>query len=1009
MARRRRRRGIILITTLFFMVLFFMLAFGIYTMSPRNDDRTATRDRTITEAHFACGAGIRHVKEWVAAVTKPPNGLNQIDDLGETWAIGSALTVGTTTIQRTHNDVFSVPAGAHGDGNYAIRALSGLSCPKGRFAGKTGVDFLGFRPDANLTSADYAALKADEANWPVFVPADGNALVVGEYEVYTYLVPSPKAIASAKGVSGDGLKSFLAVSIAYRSGLPILRARCLLKEVSASKYAYRANTADTVNGERVKWVVTDGNSVLFDGPVHTNDTPIIAVPSSYWNAALEYFPSDLVPGPDYKKHPKRAFMNGSLTFSASNATFANSLTPNFDGVAWAGSNYLGSDANRRPYGAGGVTMAAAPAGPDAFDGPVNDRYKRLIEGGRESIRKIPTVPLPADLTILKNAAWGSDTVTGLDTTNANPALWTVDSTQKNGSVQVTTVTRPAYRQSNGATVNAVTRVNNPDNGIFINPESGTMKAAGGIAVKGDTKNMFLEVTDSNGNRVTSGLDSTALADANGSYSTAGNPTLRVQSTIDSYDSNSGSPITTYTANGSSTGTWNPTQNAVYHPTQNGTFQATQNGVYHATVNGVWHATVAGTWHATVNGVHHEPTGSGSGTGYWDPTQNGYWGPATQNGYWNPNTANAYWDATVPAGTVGYQAAYTTPTQNGYTSGGGVTQYTAAGTIMDPFKYKAQDWVTDVKNIPITIPTVMPLPTGAQADAWKKGVGGELATGDPNGISTHQADLMGNTPGAANTKGITSVYLHTTSGDTAGSLLSSPFPVPTGKIVVYKQSRSDANRLDVFVLDNPKVASIPTAPGTPVSQKNPPGLNGAVYGTGDINGLRGVNMEARSIGVDYSTNKGIGIVDNVLQYGVVKGEKPHNAYHGLGLVGTKMNVQTDETQYSNKSLYLYATIIAGKSGNTGGLDVSRSNGNLTTDWNRVASTTDTNATLRTIQIFGGLTEQVTKARLVGTAGGSKGWNQQMNFDKHLSYQPPPFFPTTNQLAPLSYFQEVVIGQ
>jgi hypothetical protein len=984
-----RRRGIILVTTLFFMMLFFMLAFGIYTMSPRQDDRAMTRDKTVTEAHFACGAGIRMAKEWISAVTKPANSANAIDTLGQDWNSGpSTATFGTTTIYRTHNDIFSVP---NTDPNFNIVGLNTLSCPNNRFAGKTGIDYLGLAPDANLTTTDYNYIKSNQGNWPVL---KSSPLKVGEYQVYTYLLPSAKAVDSARGVSGDGLKTFLVVSIAYRSNLPVLRARCLLKEVSSSKYAYRTNAPglDT-NGNPISWVVSSADSVLFDGPVHTNGTPVVSVSAGYWNAALTYFPGDSL-----RQKPKRAFMGGSLTFSGTNT----SLSPNFDGVAWQGGNFNGTDNDRRPHDASGGSIASTAQGsnPTPLDGRnIENRYDRLIEGGRESIRKIPTVPLPADLTILKQAAWGADSQTGLSTTGA-PNTWGVDATQKNGSVQNTTVVRQSYRNSSGNVVNAST-LNNAsaaDTGIFINPVAGTQKAAGGVAIKGDTRNMYLEITDSTGKLVTTGYDNQTLANAHSSNTTIGNPTIRVQSTIDSYDSDSGTAITNYTSNGSTTGTWVATQNAVYHPTQNGNWVATQNAVYHATVPGNYVNTVNAVFHPTVNGVWREPTGSGSGSGYWDPpTQNAYT-TATVNGYWNPATQNAWTQATVNGYTANYQAAYTTPTVDGYTQGGGNTVWTANGTVLDPFRYKAQDWVVDVKNVSSTIQPSIPIPTiTAQRDAWRKGVGGELNNGDGN---THQAEYLGNTPEATG-KGITKVYLHG-QNDTAGSLVSSPITVPTGKIIVYKQSRSDANRLDVFVLDNPKPAP---GPGEPPK----PGLNGAVYGTGDINGLRGVNLEAKSIGVDYSTDKGIGIVDSILQYGVAKGEKPINAYHGLGLVGTKMNVQTNESRYQDKSLYIYATIIAGKSGNTGGMDVSNSNNDTTTTWSRLANTTNTDATRRTLQIFGGLTEQITKARLVGSTSGSRGWNQQMNFDKHLSFLPPPFFPTTNQLTPLAYYQEVVIGQ
>ena len=992
---KKRRRGIVLITTLFFMILFFMLSFALYQLSP-SDNRTALRDKTMTEAHFGCTAGIRYAKEWISAVSKPDTDPGSANILGDNFPTGGGpVTIGSTVIARTHNDIFSVP---NTDPNFNVVALSTLSCPHGRFSGKTGIDFLGFRPDANLTTTDYNQMVTQQINWPCL--RSPSPLVIGDYQIYTYIVPAAKTVETATGAAGGGLRSYLITTISYRSGLPVLRARCLLKEQSSADYAYRTNKAGLDSyGNPISWVVSNANSVLFDGPVHTNDVPWLNIASSYWDDALTYFPSDAVT----KKHPKRAFMGGGLTFSGTNT----SLAPNFDGAGYVGGNYGSTPGDaKRPFNASGVPLASSAQGgqPTPEGGNIVNRYDRMIEGGRQRIRKIPSVPLPADLNILKTAAFGADSVTGLDTSGNITANWGVDLTQKNASLQTTSVTVPQYiKNSSGAVQGTVVRNNAPakEVGIFVNPVSGGTEAAGGVAIKGDTKTMILEVTDSLGKVVTTGLDSGASA-ANSS-SAAGNPTIRIQSTIDSYDSNSGSLKTTYTASGTAAGTWVPTVNAVYHPTVTGSWVATVNAYTTPAVNS----------YTTANpGPLHSPAGPGTGDTYNEPTGSGsasgfYTCPHPKPDTVHP-TVNAVYHPTVNGYTSGYQAAYTSPTVNGYTSGGGATTYTAAGTVLEPFVYKAQDWMVDVKNVATVIPAAMPMPTvAADIKAWQTGVGTNVATGDSN---THQASKLGDTPlsidpvtnlpvtGVAQT-GITSVYLHI-GADTAGTKLSANYSVPTGKIIVYKQSRSDANRVDAFLLDRPSAI-------TPAKQ--PAGTNGAVFSTGDINGLRGVNMEAKTIGVDYSNGKGIGIVDNLWQYGTVQGEKPPTAYHGLGLVATKMNVQTRESRFLNKSLYIYATIIAGKTGNTGGLDVSNSNTDTLTDWNRVAGSTDTNATNRTLQIFGGLTEQITKARLVGSSSGSRGWNQQMNFDKHLSYRPPPFFPSTNTLVPLAYFQESVLGQ
>lgn len=986
----RKKRGLVLVTTLFFMILFFMLSFAFYQLTP-SETKTALRDKTLTEAHFGCTAGIRLAKEWISAVAKPDSNLNNIEGLGDNFpGAGGSVSVGGTTFIRAHNDIFSVP---NTDPNFNLIALGSLTCPQGRFKDQlgmplTGVDLLGLRADANLTLADYNSMKAQQNDWPCL--KSPQPLELGSYQIYTYIVPSATTLEILKGASAGSLRTYLVTSVAYRSGLPVLRARCILKEQSSADYAYRSNIngLDPL-GKPIPWNVQNANTVLFDGPVHTNQVPWLQVPLSYWNSSLTYFAGDTA-----FARPKRAIM-GSLTFSGTNT----SISPNFDGVGYIGGNYDGTTDDKRPFNSAGTPIASTAQGgfPNPAGGPILNRYDRMIEGGRQAIRKVATVPLPADLNALKAGAWGSDSDTGLDTSGSNPALWPVDSTQYNGVLQAPTAARPAYTNSSGNLVPTSVKNNAPskDAGIFINPVAGTMDAAGGVVIKGDTRNMYLEVTDSNGNLVTN----VASLEAG---SAVGNPTVRIQSTIDSYDTNSGTNITTYVQSGTSGGT--------YVPTVNGYFQPTQNAVYHPTVNGVWTPTVNAYWQPG-SGLQHNPgtscptplytppSGGGSGTGTYTCVHPnpGYTVP-TVNGYWSSPTVPAYTSPTVPG--------YTVPTVNGYTIAG-TAQYTAAGYVQDPFAYKAQDWVVDVKNTSTTIPASIPIPTGSTAQAWRTGVGGEIQPGDGN---TKQAQFLGDTPGPASQKGITSVYVHTSNGDTAGSLVTAPITVPTGKIVVYKQSRSDANRMDVFILNRP--------PSKPVSAQ-PGGLNGAVFSTGDINALRGVNMEAKTIGADYTNYKGISIMDNVWQYGTQRGAKPLNAYHGLGLVAPKMNVQTRETRFLNKSLYLYATIIAGKTGVTatsgsyptlaGGLDVSNSNGDTTTNWGRVAASTDTNATQRTLQIIGGLTEQITKARLAGTTGGTRGFNQQMNFDQQLAHRPPPFFPSTNLLVPMGYTQDSVMGK
>ncbi|MBS2036900.1 hypothetical protein JST97_18060 [bacterium] len=1005
----RKKRGIILLMTLFFMILFALLSFALYQLSP-NENRTALRDRTLTEAHFACTAGIRNIKEWISAVTKPDSNTGSINYLGDTW-VGGNVSAGSVSYPRLHNDPFSVPPG---DPNFTQTSLGALTCPYGRFSAKTGVDFLGLQPDQNLIGVDYNALKAAQGNWLAL--KSSNPLMVGDYAVHTFVVPSANTMQMAVGAIPSGLRTYLVTCVAYRDGLPVMRARCLLKEKSAADYAYRTNVGGKdVRGNPIAFNIVDKDTVLFDGPVHTNEVPYISVPTSYWDSALSYYASDT-----FRTRPKRAFM-GSLTFSGTDSN----LSPAFDGVGYAGGNNPtypggGTAITQRPYDNSGNPIASASQGanPVPSTGAIVNRYDRLIEGGRNSISRVSTVPLPQNLTTLQTGAFGNQSDTGLD-----PNLSQVAPTQVNGSLQNPTVTIPSYRNSSGVLVAGSTKTNTSDFGIFVNPKAGTTEVAGGVVVKGDVRNMFLEVQDANGKIVT---DASGLA----AGTVPGNPVVRVQSTVTSYDYNSGTDVQNYANNPVYTPpSWIATGADTWVATINGTPGHTVAGTAGHTVPGTPGHTVAGTPGHTVGAggtlhsaascpspVYTPPAGGGAGTGtYSCPHINpGTWVAATPDTWaagtpdtWVAGTSDTWvaGTATVAGHTVAGAPGHT---QAGFTS----NNWQPAGTVRIPgATYKAQDWVVDVKNVATTIQPSIPVPAGADANAWAFGVGTQMTTADSN--RAHNADLPGNNGDG----GITEVYLHSAANDVAGTKVTAAVPVTTGKVLVYKQSRSDANRVDVFMLDRPSNL-------TPAQQAG--GLNGAIYGTGDITGLRGVNMEAKTIGVSYgdgvnpNTQKGISIVDNVWQYGTAKGNKPTSANNGLGLVAPKMQVSTREGQFLDKQLYIYATIIAGSSTQTGsgswtstgatgnpygGLDVSNANLVDTTDWSRVANSTNSFASRRTIQIFGGLTEQQTKARLDGNAG----WSQQFNFDKELSLKPPPFFPSSNLLIPLAYTQESVLGK
>lgn len=231
--------------------------------------------------------------------------------------------------------------------------------------------------------------------------------------------------------------------------------------------------------------------------------------------------------------------------------------------------------------------------------------------------------------------------------------------------------------------------------------------------------------------------------------------------------------------------------------------------------------------------------------------------------------------------------------------------------------------------------------------------------------------------------INEVYVHDINSPTGVQVSAGTnWTVPVGKVAVFKQNRSDLDRLDVFIVD--------------ADDTQPAPLNGAIFSTDNIHALRGVNFERHTIAAGNNTARTISVNDNLWQARTVRGAKPADARNGLGLVAESVNFRTDETTWAalGQRLYVYASIIAGRNTGSGGLDVSRAdNGN----WSALGCASGQNPTY---ELFGGLIERKAKARLMG----GKGWNQQHTFDPQLAAAPPPFFPTTNALKPTHYVEE-----
>jgi len=825
------RRGIVLLLALFFLMLMALMGTTMIRLVPI-EMVAAGRAKTDAEAHFGITAAMKQASAWLFAVQSSANGAtSQITYLGDNWT--------------KPFDPFSVP---NTDPNFRRTTVSALTCPYGKLG--SDLTLLGFKRGVNLTNADYDGMNSAKGTWaalrcttPLTLNNGGSDTVV-----YTYIIPDAETNGQVDVPSGSLRRTYRVTCIAYQNGLPRLRAHTILQEDTYAKYAWFSDLWGTdAAGNLTQINVSGTNSVIADGPFHTNQAPIISVADSYWASN--------------SSTGRKAFM-GAVTY-AGNSSVNSSLTPNHDdGVAWVGGNYNGSDPNKRPTDSTGSPI---------FETANNmTRHQRIIEGGANNLRRINSISLPPNLAGLQEAAFGSTNTTAPNYTGL--ALNQVDPNQRSGSTAVANVTFPEIRNSGGAVTTAAGQHPvNTDRGLFVNTKNGTYEAAGGVAVKADTRSMTLEVVDAAGNIISNVNDLET-----GNFT--GNPSIRVQSNSDSYDANLTQNYNTYYNNG----TVNSSVASGYTPCT--------------------HNSTVPTW--------VPPSGSGSGmtAGYWSYPATG--GPQHPGGH---NTTS-------------------TPT------GPPVTDWEPT-TVTGPRAFKPVDWVVETSNTEMQIPWT--ITRNSSTPGWRNGVGGNMAGSTMGAARNDVSDLN-----------INDVYVHDLNSPTGTKIMpGNNHTVPLGKIAIFKQNRSDMDRLDVFIVD--------------ADSSNPTPLNGAVFSTDNIYSMRGVNLGRRTVAAGNSTAKTISINDNLWQAKTVRGSKPVNAQNGLGLVAESVNFRTDESRWNStaQKMYVYASIIAGRSTGSGGLDVSRAdNGN----WTALGCASGQNPTY---ELFGGLIERKSKARMVGARDGT----------------------------------------
>ena len=347
----RKARGVVILFALFFLMILALLGSALIQLVPQ-EMVYAGRDRTDTSAHYACTSGLKLASTWIVAVQAAGTGSTPYNNLGDNWNTGT-VTYGSLTYNRKAFDPFSMPTT---DPNFVNTTVAGAraTLPVGYQVGTDSMSMFGLTSGKNLISTDYTAMAADAANWPCL--RTRNPLLVGGAEVYTFIIPDTQTKLDLPSPAISTRRSYLLISLAYIQGVPFLRARAVMQETTYAKYAWFIDkwSTDGAGVPNTRINVSGANTVIADGPFHTNQSPVLDVDASYWDT-----PSTT---------GKHAF-EGVVTFAGNASVQATMLSPDHDnGIAWFGGNFQGTGTAKRPSDIAGAPQPLAP-------GPGN-RYAR---------------------------------------------------------------------------------------------------------------------------------------------------------------------------------------------------------------------------------------------------------------------------------------------------------------------------------------------------------------------------------------------------------------------------------------------------------------------------------------------------------------------------------------------------------------------------------------------------------------------------------------------------------
>ncbi|MBT9586022.1 hypothetical protein IV102_21960 [bacterium] len=348
----KRIRGFVLAAVFFVMVVVILLIASLFRLVPQ-EVRWSADHRRETLAYYTASGGIKHALAWLRKVR------------------GGTVGESDPFLRSVAGDPYALAA-ENNPGRLPLRLMP---------------------PADNGNPADTYF----PSGIPVLRSKPGRIRLPGDWTAEVHIFPDKNTNPHPflAGSAGTLPPCYTMVSLAFRdvngNGLCdlgsgenyALRVEASMVERTFARYAYFVDVwSDAVPADTPAFRIQP-NTLLFAGPVHSNDTPVIEIANAagFWG---------LLPG-------FVAPFGDELSFSGD--TGVPKAPDSYDGIAYLNGNFRADVEGNRPY----LGSSPGPYRPD------NARYEKIFKKGQSAIRRTQRLPVPNQWARFAQAAWGATT------------------------------------------------------------------------------------------------------------------------------------------------------------------------------------------------------------------------------------------------------------------------------------------------------------------------------------------------------------------------------------------------------------------------------------------------------------------------------------------------------------------------------------------------------------------------------------------------------------------------